>query len=171
MDAVKKLENKIGRLFKDVPPLPENSREALVGAWPWIALIFGVIQIFAAWALWNLIRVADTVGVMYGSFYVNYPAAISGADRFIAYFGIVVLLVDAVILLMAYPELKKRTRRGWDLLFLGALINVVYSVVSLFIDGRGLGSFIFSAVGSAVGFYLLYQVRGKYGSVKPKKTK
>ena len=171
MDAIKKIEGKIGLLFKDLPALPDSSREALVGVWPWIALVFGVLQLLAAWALWNLVRVADNVGVLYSSFYVKYPAAISGMDRTIIYLGIIVLIVDAVILLMAYPELKKRSRRGWDLLFLGALLNVAYSVVSLFIDSRGFGSFIFSLIGSAVGFYLLFQVRGKYGSVKVSKDK
>jgi hypothetical protein len=171
MDAIKKLEDKLNVFFKDLPALPDSSREALVGVWPWIALLFGVAQILAAWALWNMIRAAETLVGRYGSFYVKYPAALSSADRLVIYLGVAVLLADAVILLMAYPELKKRSRRGWDLLFLGALLNVAYSVVSLFINGRGVSSFIFSLIGSAVGFYLLFQVRGKYGSVKTSKIK
>jgi hypothetical protein len=171
MGVVKKIESKLAEVFKGTPNLSDSSRETLVGAWPWIALVFGVLQLLAAWALWNLLRFADTV-VNYSSFYVEYPSTVSSSDRVIIYLGIVVLLVDAAILLMAYPELKKRVRRGWDLLFLGALINLAYSVLSLFIHGRGFGSFIFSLVGSAIGFYLLFQVRGKYGSVKTsKKTK
>ena len=170
MDTVKKIEERLDRVFKDLPALPESSRETLASVWPWIALVFGVLQIFAAWALWNLVRVAETM-IGYSSLYVNYPDALNGTDRIVIYLGIAVLLVDAVILLMAYPELKKRSRRGWDLLFLGALLNVFYSLVTLFIDGRGVGSFLFSLIGSAIGFYLLFQVRGKYGSVKALKDK
>lgn len=171
VDVFKKLENKIGQFFKGLPPLPESSRESLVGVWPWIALLFGVVQVVAAWALWNLIQVADRVGMLYGSFYAKYPAAISDTDRFIIYIGIVVLLVDAAILFLAYPELKRRKRRGWSLLLLGVLLNVVYSVVSLFIARRGAGSFIFSLLGSAVGFYLLYQIKDKYNVGKSKRVK
>jgi hypothetical protein len=67
-----------------------------------------------------------------------------------------------VILLMAYPHLVKRARRGWDLLFLGSLLNVVYSLVSVFIDGRGFSNFLLSLVGSAIGFYLLFQIKDRY---------
>lgn len=163
MSAVKQWEDKIGGLFKGAPALPENGKEGLVKAWPWIALIFGILQLLAAWALWGLMRTAESVVNLYNAYYVNYPDVMNGFDKFVIYLGIAVLLVDAVILLMAYPELKKRSKRGWDLLFLGALINLAYAVVSLFINDRGFGSFIFSLIGSAVGFYLLFQVRGKYG--------
>ena len=169
MDFIKKIEEKLAALFKGLPDLKDGSREALVGAWPWIALVFGILQLFAAWALWGLVRAAESILGEYSRYYVNYPEALSGAEKFVIYLGIVVLLVDAVILLMAYPELKKRARRGWELLFLGALLNVAYSFVSLFIHERGFGSFLFSLLGSAVGFYLLFQVRGKYGSVKASK--
>jgi hypothetical protein len=168
LKTIKKLEDKIAPFFKDLPALPGSSRESLVKAWPWIALVFGVLQLFAAWALWNLIRAAQ-VAVGYGSLYIRHPYAMSGTDRLVSYAGIGFLLVDAVILLKAYPELKKRSRRGWELLFLGLCLNVVYSVVSLFISGRGVGSFIFSFIGSGVGFYLLFQVRSKYGSTKTPK--
>jgi len=169
MDAIKKLEDKLEAFFKGAPPLPDSSRESLVAVWPWIALVFGALQVLAAWGLWNVIRAAHSI-FEYGSFYIRYPAAVSSSDKMIIYLGITVLLVDAVILLMAYPGLKKRTRRGWHLLFLGALINLAYSVVSLFIDGRGIGGFVFGLIGSVVGFYLLFQVRGKYGTVKPLKS-
>lgn len=165
MTYIKKIENVLAGWFKNVPDLPNSSREALVKAWPWIALIFGVLQLLAAWALWNVMRAAEAV-LDYSSYYVRPPVQLSGSETFMVYLGIAVLLIDAVILLMAYPELKKRARRGWNLLFLGALVNVAYSVLSIFIYGRGFGSFIFSLIGSAVGFYLLFQVRGKYGSVK-----
>jgi hypothetical protein len=69
---------------------------------------------------------------------------------------------------MAYPALVKRERRGWDLLFLGSLLNVLYSVVTIFINGRGMGSFLSGLIGSALAFYLLFQVREKYGRTAAK---
>lgn len=162
MRTIRKLEEQIARLFKRVPQLPDSSREALVDLWPWIALLFGSLQLLAAWALINLLRAADWF-VDYGS-HMSSPGVISGADRVAIYLGISVLIVDAMILLFAYPRLKKRRRKGWELLFLGSLLNIGYSVISLFIHGRGLAAFTFSLISSAVGFYLLYQVRDKYGT-------
>lgn len=164
MEAVKKIENQLAPMFKNAPALPDTSKESLVKAWPWIALIFGILQLIAAWGLWGLLSFVErTYYGAYADFYKDVPGRLSGVDRTFIYIGVAVLVVDAVILLLAYPELKKRSRRGWDLLFLGALLNTAYAVVNLFINDRGLGGFLFSLVGSAIGFYLLFQVREKYG--------
>jgi O-antigen/teichoic acid export membrane protein len=72
---------------------------------------------------------------------------------------------------MAVSPLMKRLRRGWDLLFLSALINLVYAVVTIFIDSRGIGSFFLSLLSSAIGFYLLFQVRSKFGGSVPAAAK
>ena len=165
-ETINKLEATIGSLFKDTPPLPNNAKQTLVNIWPWLALIFGIVQILAAWALWGLLSWANRMDDAYRAFYAPAVHGYSSFDRMLVYFGLIFLLVDAVILLMAYPELKKRARRGWDLLFLGSLINLIYSVVSVFIRGRGISSLIFGLVGSAIGFYLLFQVRDMYGMSK-----
>lgn len=169
MSAVSKLEKQLGDVFKGAPALPANAKESLAAAWPWIALVFGVLQLIAAWGLWDITRRSAELFDTLSRYYTGRSYGLSSFDKTVIYLGIAVLVVDAVILLMAYPELKKRAKRGWDLLFLGALINVGYSVVSLFIDDRGVGSFIFSLLGSAIGFYLLFQVREKYGVVKSAK--
>ncbi len=166
MVTVKTIETKLDNLFKGLPNLSDKSKEALAKAWPWIALVFGILQLFAAYGLSRLTSVVSTYATIYA---VAQP--LSSLDKLIIYLGVLVLIVDGVILLMAYPHLKTRSRRGWDLLFLGSLVNVAYSVVELFISDRGFGSFIFSLIGSAVGFYLLFQVRDKYkvaGTRNPK---
>ncbi len=162
MDSVKKLEKLLGDLFKGLPALPASSKEGLVKAWPWIAAIFGVLQLLAAWGLWRLTRYVSVLHDVSSYYLGTEEYGMTGTDKTVIYIGIIVLLIDAVILLMAYPELVKRARRGWELLFLGALLNVVYSVVTLFIGGRGFGSFLLGLLGSSAGFYLLFQVREKY---------
>lgn len=166
MAAVRQIEAKLGDLFKGAPPLPANAKDWLVKAWPWLALIFGVLQLAAAWALWRLSTYTNAL-VDYANTLSLYTtgervSGLSSVDRTWIYIGIAILVVDAIILFMAYPHLKSRNRRGWDLLFLGSLINVLYSVVTIFIDGRGFGSFLLSMVGSAIGFYLLFQIRDRY---------
>lgn len=169
METVQKIEDKMADAFKDLPHLPETTRKSLVSAWPWIALLAGILQLVTAWGLWNLTRVANHLTDLANSlsvYYSGYKIGPSASEKTIIYVGLVMLGVDAVILLMAYPHLVKRARRGWDLLFLGALINLVYSFVQIFTYERGVGSFIMSLLGSAIGFYLLFEVRGKYGAKK-----
>lgn len=166
MTALKTIETKLNDVFKGLPPMPENGKESLVKVWPWIALVLGLLQILAAWALWGLVtaaqRIIDTVN-SYSSLYTTARSVgLSSLDKTFIYLGVVVLLVDGVILLMAFPQLQKRNRKGWDLLFLGALLNVGYAIVEIFIHDRGMSSFIFNLIGSAIGFYLLFQVRDKY---------
>ena len=170
MEQVHKLETKLGEFFKPLPALPKDSKEALVKAWPWIALVFGVLQVAAAWGLWGLVRWSDRVVNVFSSYYTAAGVGYSSSERMVIYLALIVLLVDGVILLMAFPELKKRSRRGWDLLFIGALLNALYSVVSIFIDARGMSSLVMGALSTAVGLYLLYQVREKYGSTKSSHT-
>jgi hypothetical protein len=63
---------------------------------------------------------------------------------------------------MAFPATKARTKRGWDLMFYALLVNIVYGVIILFSNYGGVGNFIFSLIGSAIGLWLLFQIRGKY---------
>ncbi len=165
MGAVKSAEESLAKIFKDMPPLPDSSREGLAKVWPWLALIGGVLQLLAALALWRLASWADQVTDLanqLSTYYVGYGAGPSSLEKTVIYIGVAVLLVEAVLLLMAFPKLQKRERAGWDLLFLAGLLNVVYGVLQIFTFNRGFGSFIFSLIGSGVMFYLLFQVREKF---------
>lgn len=169
MELIHKIEDTMKDWFKGLPPLPEGGREGLAKVFPWIALVFGILQLLAAWGLWSLTRTVDVLNTYVNTYYqaatgTTAHIGLSSTDKMVIYVGLLVLLVDAVILLLAFSPLSKRLRRGWDLLFLSALINLVYAVVSIFINGRGFMSFIFSLLASALGFYLLFQVKGKYGS-------
>jgi hypothetical protein len=160
MSSLKSIEAKLSEVFKALPPLPYNAKESLVKAWPWIALIFGALQLLAAYSLWRLANVVERLDTLVT--YYTAASPLSSGDKMVIYVASIVLLIDGVILLMAYPHLKTKHRRGWDLLFLASLVNVVYAVVQIFITARGIGSFILSLIGSAIGFYLLFQVRDKY---------
>lgn len=165
MEAVKKLESSLEKVFKDLPHLPESTRSGLASIWPWLALIGGVLQLFAAMALYRLADYASGLYDLANSLSVYYGVQNVGPtsfDKTIIYLGVAVLAVEAVILLMAFPKLQKRQKAGWNLLFLGALINVVYSVLQIFTYNRGMGSFVMSLIGSALGFYLLFEVKGKF---------
>jgi hypothetical protein len=166
MKQVEQAEKSLSGLFKDFPPLSKDARESIVKIMPVLALVFGVLQIIAGYYVWRLANLADRIADAvnsYAAFYTVPTTHISAFDRTVIYLGAVVLVIEGIIGLMAYKELSKRSARGWDLLFLAALLNVAYAVVAIFIQGRGFGSFIMSLVGSAIGFYLLFQIKSAYG--------
>ena len=165
MNSLKSLEDMFAGLFNGLPSLPENVKEILVKVWPWLALIGGILQFIAAIALWQLVSwTSDLFNAFSAAYYAGYNVGLTSVEKTIIYVGIMMLVVDAVILLMAFPKLQKRMRSGWNLLFLGALINLVYGFTQIFMYGQGMGGFIGSLIGSAIAFYLLFQVREKYNS-------
>lgn len=166
MEVVKKAEKQLEGLFKGMPQLSDSARETLADFWPWLALIGGLLQLWTAWVLYALTKVATSYLDAINSLSLTYTGqnvGPTGFDKTLIYIGLLTLVVDAVLLLMAFPHLQKRARRGWDLLFLAALINLVFAVLQLFTYGRGVGSFIGSLIGSFIGFYFLFQVRSKFG--------
>lgn len=162
-ELVNKADSFLGGLFKGAPKMPDSSKESLVKAWPWIAVIFGVLQLMVAKGLWDVVRLFDKVNSVFGA-WLGTAYVYGGKDKFFVYLSLITLVVDAVILLMAFPKLQKRAKAGWDLVFLGALLNVLYSVFNFFVYGRGMGDFLSALIGSTIGFYLLYQVKDKYKS-------
>lgn len=166
MTAIQSLEKKLADVFKGAPKLSDNVKETLVRVWPYIALVAGLVQLIVALSLYNVTRVVVGPALDYvNQIFVSTSGRVlgpTGFDKTLIYLAILTLLVDAVIMLMAYPKLQQRSKKGWDLLFLAAVINVGYAVLALFLYSGGVFNFIGSLIGSAVGFYLLYQVREKY---------
>ncbi len=166
MTAIQSLEKKLADVFKGAPKLPENVKATLVRVWPYIALVAGLVQLFVALSFYNVTRLVVGPALDYekGLFITTSGRTLGpqGFDRTLIYLAIFTLLVDAVIMLMAYPKLQQKSKKGWDLLFLAAVINVGYAVMALFLYSGGIPNFIASLIGSAAGFYLLFQVREKY---------
>lgn len=164
MAQLDKLETALDDTLNKKAPfkIPENGRQSLAGALWWLALIFGVLQLWAAWAFWRsahyvdrLVDYANSLSSLYGGPMVNHLG-------FFFYVSLVVLLLSAVLMLLAAPQLKAMRKAGWNLLFYGLLVNVAYSVVVLFADYGGFDNFLWGLVSSVVGAYLLFQVRDQF---------
>lgn len=166
MEQVRKLEKSLGELYKGAPPLSKTAKESIVNVWPWVALVFGVLQILAAWTLWQMMDRVQPFVDFANSLSQNYGTGeiigYSGVEKFLIYVSIATLVASGVLLLMAVSPLKNKVKRGWDLLFIGVLLNVVYAVLAVFIDGRGFGTFLVSMLGTAIGLYFLFQIKGSY---------
>lgn len=167
MDQLKPIEDKLAEIFKNVPALPESTKKMLANWWQWLALIGGALQILIAVGLYtwgqNINKTADSINSYIGSFGVTQHAEKLSIFYWVS---LIMLVVDGVILLMAYPGLKAKKKSGWNLLFLAALINAVYGVFSTFNGRGGAGSLVGSLVGTAVALYFLFQVREQFKTEK-----
>jgi hypothetical protein len=163
-DAVDGLAKKLEPIFKGLPPLPKNAKDWFVKYWPILALVFGVLQLVAAWSLWH-------TGHLVNQFadYANTISQVYGTGAVVHHLGLfywlslITLVLSAVILLAAYPGLKAKRKDGWNMLFLGTMVNFVYGVVVLFdTNYGGFGKLVSSLIGTAISLYFLYQVRSYY---------
>ena len=142
-------------------------KKTLVEWAPWASLVVGVLTLWAAWALWQwahavsgLMAATNALCGAYGGIYGNCGMATDQMSLWV-WLGLLVLVVEGVLYLLAFPGLRDHKKAGWKYLYWGALINLAYAVLSLF-AGYGLGSFIGALIGSAIGLWLLFQVRGSY---------
>jgi len=158
------IEKALDDLFKKLPSMPESGRKMIAQASPWIALIVGVISLYLAWQVYQLTTLFNSAYSVFG--YALTPAL--GMYGPVLWVSLIILVVQAVLLLVAFPSLRTGKKSGWNLLLWGALISLVYDVVyNLFSGYINIGQFIFSLLGSAIGLYILFQIRGEFvGSSK-----
>lgn len=165
MSSLKPLETALNDLFvKKAPPLPSNGKKALVQYLPWINLVFGVLALLTALGLYHA---AHTVNSLID--YANQLSAATGGSKvitnhltFVVWFSIVTLAIEGLLYLAAFSATRDRKKSGWDLMFYALLVNVVYGVVAAFTDYGGAGRLIGALIVSAIGGYLLFQIRASY---------
>lgn len=135
--------------------VPEGGRKLIVQFLPWITLIVGIL---AGLGLLSLLALLTGLSVLtFGA--VGVAAAVSP----LLWLPLIALGVQAVVSFMAFPLLKKRSLKGWTLLFWVDIIYFAYSVLNAIADPRSIISSLFGAVlGVVIGLYILYQVKGYY---------
>lgn len=176
MSQLNGIEEKLNKaLVKDAPfQIPENAKKTIVQYLPIINLILGVVTLWGAWALWRwahaanrLVDYANELSRALGTTEVAKTSRLS----LMLWIGLIVLAVEGVLFVAAYPGLKARSKSGWNLLFYAALLNAVYGVVVAFTDyGSGIGSIIGSLIGTVIGLYFLFQIRSHYTGKKTADT-
>jgi hypothetical protein len=85
-------------------------------------------------------------------------AALGGLAFVIVLVSMAFAIVDMVISSMAIAPLKAMRKKGWSLLFLVALINVLSVLVS-FLFQLNLGGLVWGLIFAGVGGYFLFEVR------------
>lgn len=169
MTKLHKLERKLDKIFnEDFPSLPTKTKKLIVKYIPWISLIGGLLSLWADWELWRWGHLASL------SYVTNLTNFYSGAKlvqssnqmSFGIWLGIIVLAIEAIIYITAYFGLKSQKENGWNLVFYGALINLLYGIVIAFTSYGGFGSLIWSIIISVIVLYILFQIRSAYRKTK-----
>lgn len=159
----------VDALDKKAPyKMPANARKGLAGALWIITLVLGILQLWGAWKLWNLghnlDRAAERAAEYFNSLATYYGAPLEDAGVGVFYYLSVIFLVGvAILMLVASPGLKAFKKQGWNLLFYGLILNVVYGFVRMFSDvGGGLLQFVWTVIVTTVAAYFLFQVRDQF---------
>jgi len=165
MAQLDNLETKLDEVLNKKAPfkLPESARKTLAGALWWLTGIGGVLQVWAAYTLWKDWHYVDDLAQAANAWARAYGVDTGVGELGIGfYLSLAVLAVSGVLLLLAVAGLKAFKKAGWNLVFYSLLVNLAYGVVVAFTDYGGFGDLIGAAIGSVIGAYLLFQVRGHF---------
>jgi hypothetical protein len=146
---MEKLETSFEDIFlKNAPyQLPKGAKEWLV---KWAPLLVVVSVILSAFSILSSINA--------GSYYARLGVYIGAGFGLRYYLGIAVFALQVVIMAAAYPGLKSHHKSGWKMLFYSGLVSLAYAVVSSF----NIAGLFWSLIGSAIGFYILFQIKSYY---------
>lgn len=132
--------------FSKFPALPKHWRDILAKIASPLALIFGILGIIIA--IWGL-----------GIFTTTSPLAFFGGAAGVASYGtgilsVLIYLIGSILLLAAYPGLRAKKSKGWNLLFWSEMVNLIGGLVSLAI--------LSAIIGALIGFYIIFQIRSYF---------
>lgn len=165
-DKLNRLENKLAEYYKGAPALPKGFKEGLVKWLPWISLVGGLLVLWGAWTLWSWGH-ALTSWINYSTrFYGTEPVIIHPAFGVFAWLALAFLIAEGILYLLAFPALRDRKKTGWDYLFGGVLLTLLYAIALAISPYGGIDTIIWALIGTIVALYVLYQIRGSYSTVR-----
>lgn len=142
-----KFIDQVGDIFKSLPLAPKGLIDFLVKIVPYLALLGAILSIITG----PIVGLLGTLASL---------ALISPVVLVVTLVTTVLMLVQAVLLFVAYKPLKDLEKKGWVYLFWAEVVSVIQSIVAL-LDSRG-GSIVFAIVFTALWFYILFQMRPRY---------
>lgn len=134
--------------------IPEDWRENLVNWIPWINLVIGILFLPLALAALGL---AGFVSVALNTSGYN-------ASPLIMLSGLI-LLVSVGLLIFTFPGMKARKLSTWKIIFWADVVYFVYGIVNAIgygISGGIIMNILSSIIGTAIGLYVLFQIKGHY---------
>lgn len=149
--------DQVGSVFKNLPHLPATVIEFLVKVSPWLALVGGVLGLIAG----------PVVGVL-GS--LSSVLTLSPYLMVMTLVSVALLIINSILLLMAFSPLRRHEMRGWVFLFWSEMLRAVDVILSI-VQGQT-NSIVGTVIGFAISLYILFEIRSSYSSSsKSKATK
>jgi len=159
MDSLHKLEDNVEKWLKPLPHLPDDWRKWLAENSWWLTLIGVVLSVIGIFLLLGpiLFYTAVTTSV-YG---VVVAETHTGLYTLAIWVSFALMVVVTIVEAFAISPLKALSKKGWDLLFLALVIEVVSSLVSAVLN-VSIMSLISAAIGAVIGSYVLFEVRSHF---------
>lgn len=164
MKVVSDLETYLVKVSKGLPHLPKKVLDWLYeNVWWIVAAGVGLSVLGALSSLhWFSLFLAD-INAIFG---YGYRFGFDGFFTILGSLGWAVIMIAAIVAsALAIMPLKEKKKRGWDLLFMSSLISAVGAILSALLSGWALLSNLFgAAIGLAIGWYFLFELRGHYAA-------
>lgn len=166
MENVRKLEVMVASWYKNMPHLPKNGQKWLAENIWWLILVLVVI---GAMGVASVVMATFFAGVLLSTVGGPVGAAVGGialvAVLVTLLFSIVVLVISA----MAVPPLRMLQKKGWTLLFIVILLQVVAHAAT-FLLNFNLIALVWNLFFTAVAAYFLFEVRDHFVASRAKKA-
>lgn len=163
MESLHKLETTIAGWYSGLPHLPKNVQKWIGENVWWIILVVFILSVFGIFSLIAGITALATLSSaaygVYGAYGMSQANA--GMALTAAWITLAGAIVTTVILGLAISPLKEGKKKGWDLIFLSDIAYLVITIVGLLVSFN-FGGIIGTAIGTAIGFYFLFEIRGHY---------
>ncbi len=147
--------DKIGEPFENLPHLPQGLVDFIVKVAPWFVAIGGVFSL-----LGSLSSLRLAFGRSPAQRWIN---EFTGFNSTYYLIMAVVQIAYAWLALQAFKPLKERKFEGWLYIFWSNILGLIQTIVGFVYAG---GSPVMIALGVALGFYVLYEVRSEYNGQK-----
>jgi hypothetical protein len=152
----------VAEWYKGLPHLPKNGQQWLAKSSWWIALIWVVV---GAVGIFGVLSITLFAGALLTAVGGAAGAAIAGFGMIVIWVYLAVAVVSLVITIMAISPLKAMKKRGWTLLFITILLEVVSKVV-YFVFDYNFFSLVWGILMSAVVAYFLFEIRSFFDGQK-----
>lgn len=162
MESLHKLETTIAGWYSGLPHLPKNVQKWIGENIWWIVLIIFILSVLSIFSLIaGIAALATLSGATYGAYGAYAAQANAGMALTAAWVALAGMIVTTVILGLAISPLKAGKKKGWDLIFLSDLAYLVITVAGMLVSFN-FGGIIGTVIGTAIGFYFLFEIRGHY---------
>lgn len=143
--------------------MPEGGRTWIANNIWWLALAGGVFSLIGAWNAWRTTQYVSQLGTYLDEVARQYGTpTVQSSFGLTYYLALAAMVAQGVLMLMAFQKLKAHQKAGWNLVWYSSLISLAIGVLYIFTPYYGVMSLVMVAIGVAIGWWVMFQIRGKF---------